>query len=414
MMGTLEADLGLANEMINITLVNAHWNNRGDEAALRALLEGLKQVYKPCRIIIIFKDGKPIAWFPKMEGVSYFPAKFFAKQWDIWLSVIAGGYIGKNDLLKKTIKTLKKSDLIIYSPGGSVINDRFFWSKQMEYLVPFICARLYRIPLFVAAPSIGPFDTESPNRLRKWLLETPKITCVREAISQRYLNEIGIRKNVHVTMDLAFVNDIDKVANEKRLKDYGELRQFLDSHEKVVGITITDFRWHIKLRKDQELLVRIEEAFHKFINRLESKGYGVLLIPQLFGNENDHDYLKGYCDGSAFLMDDNMDTYFQQHVISKLYAVIGLRYHSNIFAAKTGTPFVAVVYEEKMQGFLELASLEDYSLKLAEISCDNLEGRFSKLEQDHEAIGQSLRKNISDWRKRALRTMELLKSIEIQ
>lgn len=399
--------------MINITIVNAHWNNRGDEAALRALLEGLQRAYENSRITIIFKDGKSIAWFPETEGVDYFPAKFTARQWDIWLSVITRGYIGKNDLLKKTIKTLKTSDLIIYSPGGSVINDRFFWSKQMEYLVPFICARFYRIPLFVAAPSIGPFDAERRNRIRKWLLETPRVTCVREAISQRYLKEINIEKDVHVTMDLAFMNDIDKAANEKKLHDYTELKQFLGSHDRIVGITITDFRWHIKLRNDQELLSRIEDAFHKFIERLESKGYGVLLIPQLFGNENDHDYLKGYCTNSAFLMDDNMDTYFQQYVISRLYAVIGLRYHSNIFAAKTGTPFVAVVYEEKMQGFLELASLEDYSLKLAEISYDNLEERFSKLEQDYETIGHNLRNNISDWRKKALRTMELLATIKV-
>lgn len=404
---------GLDNRMINITIVNAHWNNRGDESALRALLEGLQQAYESCRITIIFKDGKSVAWFPEMDGVDYFPAKFTAEQWDIWLSAITGGYIGKNDLLKKTIKTLKRSDLIIYSPGGSVINDRFFWSKQMEYLVPFICARFYRIPLFIAAPSIGPFDAERPNRMRRWLLKTPRITCVREAISKRYLKEINIERNVHVTMDLAFMNDIDKIANEKRLNDYTELKQFLDSHDKVVGITITDFRWHIKLRNDRELFARIEEAFHKFIERLEAKGCGVLLIPQLFGNENDHDYLKGYCEGSAFLMDDNMDTYFQQHVISRLYAVIGLRYHSNIFAAKMGTPFIAVVYEEKMQGFLELARLEDYSVKLAEISCENLDERFSKLEQDFETISHNLRNNISDWRERALRTMDLLATIKV-
>lgn len=376
-------------------------------------MEGLQHAYESCRITIIIKDGKSVAWFPEMDGVDYFPAKFTAKQWDIWLSVITGGYIGKNNLLKKTIRTLKKSDLIIYSPGGSVINDRFFWSKQMEYLVPFICAKLFRIPMFVAAPSIGPFDAGKPNHVRQWLLKTPRITCVREAISQRYLDRIGIRKNVHVTMDLAFMNGIDRVSNEKKLNDYRDLRQFLDSHDKVVGITITDFKWHIKLRNDQELLARIEDAFHRFIERLETKGYGILLIPQLFGNENDYDYLKKYCTGNTFLMDDTMDTYFQQYVISKLFAVIGMRYHSNIFAAKMGTPFIAVVYEEKMQGFLDMAGLEEYSVKLAEISCESLDDRFSNLERDHEIICQNLHKNSNDWRERALRTMESLATIKV-
>ena len=82
--------------------------------------------------------------------------------------------------------------------------------------------------------------------------------CVREAISKKYLDEIGIRKNVHVTMDLAFMNDIDMASNNKKLNNYSELKHFLDSNEKVVGITLTDFKWHIKLRNDQELLSRIE------------------------------------------------------------------------------------------------------------------------------------------------------------
>ena len=404
----------LNNQMIDITIVNAHWNNRGDEAALCALLEGLRKVYEACRITIIFKDGKSVVQAPEMEGVKYFSAKFTAKQWDIWLSAITRGYIGKNVLLKKTIRTLKKSDLIIYAPGGSVINDRFFWSKQMEYLVPFICSKLYRISLFVAAPSIGSFDTEKLNRIRQWLLKTPKITCVREAISKRYLEQIGIRKNVHVTMDLAFMNDIDSLSNDKKLNNYTKLKQFSDFHKKVVGITITDFKWHIKLRNDQELLARIEDTFHKFINRLEKKGYGVLLIPQLFGNENDFDYLKKFCTGDTFLMDDTMDTHFQQHVISKLYAVIGMRYHSNIFAAKSGTPFISVAYEEKMMGFMELARLQEYSITNAELSFEKLDEKFDALERNYEKIHQTLKDNIPYFRKRSIKTTELLASVKGQ
>lgn len=403
----------LNKKPLDITIVNAHWNNRGDEAALRALLAGLRQIYEACTITVIVKDGKSVVQFPEMEGVAAFPAKFTAKKWDIWLSAISRGYVGKDDLLKKTVKKLKNTDLIIYSPGGSVINDRFFWSKQMEYLAPFICAKLYRIPMFVAAPSIGPFEADNPKRIRNWLLKTPKVTCVREAISQKYLAEIGITENVHVTMDLAFMDDVDPVPNERKLTNYTELNNFLVTHEKVVGMTLTDFKWHIKLRNDPQLLIRIEDAFQKIINRLTHKGYGVLLIPQLFGNQNDYDYLKNYCATNTLLMDDAQDTYFQQHIISKLYAVIGMRYHPNIFAAKTGIPFIAVVYEEKMQGFLELAHLEAYSIPLDDLSFEKLDEKFAVLELNHGTIGQNLRTNVSGWRQNALRTLELLGSMKI-
>ncbi|MDA3831849.1 MAG: polysaccharide pyruvyl transferase family protein [Spirochaetales bacterium] len=393
---------------MNIVIVNAHWSNRGDEAAHRALWEELKLSYPGCRITVMFKDRKLVSWFPDMKNTAFFSCQFKAASWDIWLTVLTGGRIGKNTILKKAVSTLKTADLIIYPPGGSVINDRFFWSKQMEYLVPFLCARLYRIPIFVAAPSMGPFD--KPRRIRTWLLKTPKILCVREAISKRYLETIGIRDNVHVTMDLAFMNDVDAKTNQRKLEEgYPELHRFLEAHPKTVGMTISDFKWHVKHGKNPELLQRIEDAFHRMIDRLTEEGVGVLLIPQLFGNQNDTDYLKTFVDNDhTLVMSDEPDTYFQQHVISKLYAVVGMRYHCNIFAAKMGVPFVAVAYEEKMNGFLEMAGLSEYGMNLEEVTFEGLWEKFQALESHHNEIRKIIIDHRNGWREKARRTVELL------
>ena len=108
-------------------------------------------------------------------------------------------------------------------------------------------------------------------------------------------------------------------------------------------------------------------------------------------------------------MDDTLDADFQQHVISELYAVIGMRYHSNIFSAKVGTPFLAVVYEEKMEGFLKLAELMDYSLPLSEISASKILEKFSMLEINYQQIKIQLKGKNEYWKKRAAKTIELLR-----
>jgi len=395
----------------HITIVNSHWNNRGDEAALLAILEGLQKKYKECQITIIIKDGKSVEQFPKLDNVDYYAAKFNAKIWDIWLSSATRGLLGVNSLLKKMVKTLAQSDLIIYSPGGSVINKRFFWRKQMEYLVPFICAKFYNIPLMIAAPSIGPFDTSKSNRIIKWLLKTPKVFCVREEISRGYLAEIGITENIQVTIDSAFYNEVNRVDNNHKLTEYTELKQYMDAYDKIVGITITDFQWHVKHGKDKELSQRIDDSFKKFLNKLESEGYGVLFIPQLFGNQSDFDYMNAYSSNNSFIMKDTMDTYFQQYIISKLYAVVGMRYHSNIFAAKMSTPFIAVVYEEKMEGFIELANLNEYSISLDELSFEQLNNKFTMLEQNHTQVVALLKVKVPEWQKKAEKTVALLTSL---
>jgi colanic acid/amylovoran biosynthesis protein len=396
---------------MHIVIVNAHWNNRGDEAAHRALWGELRTRYPQSRLTILFKDKKPITWFPSMPDVAYDSCQFKAPSWDIWLTVLTRGFTGRDPVLKKMVRIVKTADLIIYSPGGSVINDRFYWSKQMEYMTPFLCARLYRIPMVVAAPSMGPYNTRPRRRLRRWLLRTPRVFCVREELSRQYLNSIGVSDNVHVTMDLAFLDEVDTNAAERQLDDYPELRAFLETHSRVVGITISDFRWHVKLGKDTELTDRIETTFRQMIQALADRGYGILLIPQLFGNQNDYTDLMQYAGPSVHVMSDQPDTYLQQYVISQLYAVIGMRYHSNIFAAKMGTPFVAVVYEEKMAGFLELAGLGEYAVPLEHLSFQSIHEVFQAVEQHHRDLRESMRTNLPEWRRRAKCTLEFFPDI---
>jgi colanic acid/amylovoran biosynthesis protein len=392
----------------HITIVNAHWSNRGDEAALLSIVNGLQKNYIDCEIVILFKDDISIQQFPNIKNVNYDLAKFNAKIWDIWLTTITRGMIGINKKLKFMVKTLLKSDIIIYSPGGSVINSRFFWRKQMEYLVPFICAKFYNIPLLIAAPSIGPFDLSQPNTILKWLLKVPKVFVVREEISKRYLKEIGITKNIVSTIDSAFYDDIKEEENEKKLEEYLELKEYLNSYKKVVGLTITDFAWHVKYGKDKELSTRIKDSFSKFLDKLQNEGYGVIFIPQLFGNQNDSDYMNNFSTEKTFMLKDTYDTYFQQYIISKLYAVEGMRYHSNIFSAKVGTPFIPVVYEEKMEGFIDISGLNSYAISLNELSFENLEEKFEKLNDNYDEVKNSLKNMFPMYKNEAIKTVELL------
>ncbi len=212
-------------------------------------------------------------------------------------------------------------------------------------------------------------------------------------------------------MDLAFMDEVDSADAELQLSRYPELSEFLANYPRVVGMTISDFKWHVNLGKDAELLERIETTARKMILSLTERGYGVLLIPQLFGNQNDYNYLQAFSRDGVHVMSDQHDTYVQQYVISRLYAVIGMRYHSNIFAAKMGTPFVAVVYEEKMGGFLELAGLSDYGLSLNELSFESLNDKFRILENHYDELRTSLKESLPEWRSRARRTVDLLPDI---
>lgn len=136
--------------------------------------------------------------------------------------------------------------------------------------------------------------------------------------------------------------------------------------------------------KDPSIANNIRNVFQGFLSSLTKAGYGVVFIPQLYGKGNDYDLMRKFCYNIndyyvVTASDERYDTYFQQYLIGQLYAVIGMRYHSNIFSAKMGTPFISISYEQKMKGFMEKMNLTDYCIDLKCLSQGDLENRFRNL-----------------------------------
>ena len=138
---------------------------------------------------------------------------------------------------------------------------------------------------------------------------------------------------------------------------------------------------------------------------MNDMGHGVVLIPQLFGNQNDSEYLARFNFDNVFILPERFNSSLQQTVIKKLYALIGLRYHSNIFAANVGTPFVAVSYEHKMDGFLKHTLMENYSLKIENLNSKSILEKFKLVQQDYDLIKSYLMEMHSTWQVNARNVM---------
>ena len=204
-----------------------------------------------------------------------------------------------------------------------------------------------------------------------------------------------------VTIDSSFLDMPDETLNEKKYFCDDSLVNFFECYDKVVGMTITDLGWHVEYGSRTDIKEQIAQTFQTFIQYLNKKEIGVILIPQLFGSQNDKKYLQGFLGENTYLLSDQYDTYFQQYVISKLYALVGMRYHSNIFAAKMGVPFISVIYEEKMRGFVDVSGIHEWSIELRNLSAEVLEEKFTLLEENMESIQKQLLHKRKIWKEKA-------------
>lgn len=378
---------------MNILIFAANWYNRGDESAIRAMIDEIRYSYPKCKIKIhfgsmnVFKIPYPdIEIIPRFFNVQrrYVLERIFYK-----ISVCTQGKINlmpatkttsksnNKNALAKFVAAVKWCDLAIYAPGGPNIGDLYRTYTLLDCLD---IIRKNNKPYVFFAPSMGPFR-QYKKRIAS-LLRGAEVICLRENISTGYVKELVPDITVNVTLDSAFQHEIDREYYKKQLNEYKDLNAFLQKYDKVIGITITDLQWHSKY-STPEIKEKIQFAFTGFIEFLKEQGYGVVFIPQLFGEHGDKNYMSQFAVDNCFVVDDLHDCYFQQYLISLLYAVVGMRYHSNIFSAKMGVPFVSVAYEQKMKGFTEKVGLSDYCFSIEDLTAENLVLHFKKLEQNY-------------------------------
>ena len=390
---------------MKIFIIHAHTANRGDEAAVKAMVDEIL-IARPETEITIAINGKTFypSMNPKAKQIGRFPAVHsIAAKLEYPLFVKSCGKIRFTKAGKDFYSALKEADLVIHAPGGPSIGD-IYHDAEDTYLDRLNIARTLGKKYMFYAPSMGPFNDETRNKKRKGILMGAQRVILRDPISFNLVKEFCPECHPQLALDSAFQHEVNTEQNAIKLKAYTSLSEFLGKHEKNIGITITDLMWHPKYGKTN-ISIKIKAEFQKFIDYLDSKGYGVVFIPQLYGSGNDSTLMEEFVtDKNGFVIesdDDRYDTYFQQYVIGRLTAVVGMRYHSNIFSAKMETPFVSISYEQKMAGFMESAGLTEYCITVQDLSNDILIEKFEYMMSHYREYKDALIAKHYEWKDKA-------------
>lgn len=380
---------------MNILVIHAHTANRGDEAAVKAMVDELLTKYPEAKITIALNGVTPYPNMPQqVELIDRFPKVHNRiAQVEFVLAHLTAGKCVFTKAGKKFMNTLKSADLVIHAPGGPSIGD-IYRGVEFFYLWTLDIVKKNNIPYMFYAPSMGPFKDRKKNIDRKKILLGAERVIVRDPISLQYVNDFVPEVRAIQTLDSALQHDVDLELNQNKLVRYTELTDFMSKHSRCIGITITELDWHPSY-KDNEHVKKIPTVFKEFIKKRINEGYGIIFIPQLYGTSNDTVTMSKYMySEDCFMVAANVDTYdsyFQQFLIGKLYAVVGMRYHSNIFSAKMGTPFISISYEQKMKGFIKSVGLDEYCIDINNLEAKELEDRYNMLVDNYEEYKDRLK-----------------------
>ena len=78
------------------------------------------------------------------------------------------------------------------------------------------------------------------------------------------------------TTDLSLSYEFSDLKTNRKIKLELNKFNFYDNKNKIVGLTLTDFSWHVKIGKDKRLIEKINLIYQEFINYLIENDFKLL------------------------------------------------------------------------------------------------------------------------------------------
>lgn len=392
---------------MKILIVNAHsYHNRGDAAILTTMIKSLSNIFSTTNVVAVSDT-------PELDSISYNNIKIIGVKypWDgcrrfmsvsktiyitkYWMYVILMKYFNilgiKCFLNQDTIDVINEindADIVI-SCGGGYINSLGKLQIRLSYL---LTAIVFNKPTVFYSQSVSDLFGFFDKFIVKFTINKSDMFIAREKLTYNYLINLGVMSSkLSLQADSAFLLQ-KKEPSHIDVK----LREILASNN-TVGITVT--RWNFPgVNNALQLKNNYISSIQKFTSYLvNNNNFNVIVFPQVTG-PND------YSDDRLFakeifpsLNNDRIivleDTYSPENLkmlISKVNYFIGTRMHSNIFAIGAKVPTIAIAYQDKTIGIMEMIEMEDWVIHINDISETKLIDKFDKLVAMREVVANKL------------------------
>lgn len=399
---------------VHILIVNQHGENRGDEAAMRAMLAAFADELEDVEFTLLyqFQDrglrlsfretvrDLPIV-IPPVEGLGM-----------VLFSAARVGRLSLRRLLGPTasaiIDAYEKADIVVSAPGGPYFGDIYRNHELVHWFYVWLGA-LYRKPLFLYATSAGPFETAWLNPIRKRLFPKFDVLCTREDLSAQKIKQlVGPETEVHVTADSALQQAFQPLDRSEYFGSASDRR-----NKFLVAVSLNDYKYpgdpDVEGRKRN-----YDEVMIELLSYLaEQRDCHLLLLPQLYGSvHQDAPYLERMgrslpTNVSWEVVDVALDSDAQRRIFAMCDLHVASRYHPAIFANSGGTPGICIYYEHKALGFMQQLGLERFAFDIRKVEASELRAALDEVLDRHEELSAILDERVPPLQEAARSTTKL-------
>jgi len=387
---------------------NSTYMNHGSEAIVRGTVEILRKTFQEPRIVSVDLLHHPYRQVQESDaGISHRPL-YYPKPGSRHklLFQASKGLLTREVAYKlyvrQILREMREADAVLFLGGDN------FASKPYYHLA---CShqalRLKKVAVIWGA-SIGPFEGSAfyKRRVFEHLRKLNGI-FVRETVSQQYLSDNGIKDNVYLVEDPAFLM-------EPEMPDDHEFVENLPRG--AIGISLSGlFLNQTRFSKNHKAAVYgiVEAVRRKF-------GHPIVLISHCVtdGISNDYKLLNSVLRDNASSWHDViclprfMPAAEIKWVISRLRCLVGARTHATIAAFGSLVPTVSLVYSFKGIGINKrLFGGLRYAVTKEDCSVEAIVEKLELVLADYDKIRRTLEEKIPLVKAGSMRAGEYLKRV---
>ena len=268
---------------------------------------------------------------------------------------------------------------VVLAPGGTNYNDNY-WVTLPGRLFNLLYGTIIGKPVGISGHSFGPFRRRAYRMLARFVFNRLDLLCCRHAHDVAVLTDLGVHNpRIEVTADNAW---LQRSSSPDRARDIfsqeGVHWDNKDLHVSLSAIRTTLYRGDNVEEAHQRYIKCMAKLVDYLVLNWRAKVVFVSTCTNI-GNTDADDRLVADEIKQLVTNRDSLSILEGQYTAADLKAIyavmdlhVGTRMHSNILAASSGTPFVAIACETKTFDMVDEFQLGDCVVDINDINVSEL------------------------------------------
>lgn len=345
------------------------FNNSGDDAILHAVIDNLREIKKDIRIVVLSKNPRDTSANYGVDSIDRFN-------------------------LFRVIGTMRKTRLFL-NGGGTLITDITSTRSLMYYLATIYLSKFLGLKVMLYANGIGPVRRAVNRYFTSKIINLVDVITLREEASGLELESLGVKKpEIIVTADPALgLEPADPEAVDSIFS-----KEEIGSERPMIGFFIRKWEGYDRYSR---ILAQAADYIEEKYNAK------AIFIPLHFPSDLAvAEDIGAKMKNSPYILKNMYNANKLLGIMKRLQLVLGMRLHALIYAVNLSVPSIGLIYDPKVQGFLEYVH-QPSAGKVTELEAEKLKALIDEVWDNRAEIARQLSEENAVLKRKAFENAEI-------